>query len=81
MSLYIVISQDGFTQDDLGNEVENCQVIVKVSAPSANQAAEMARIALNEEKRYFENLRVYELRSIHCVLDTHGTFPPDKDEE
>ena len=78
MKKYIVITTGGFTQDDCGNEVENCQVIGKYTAPTGAHAAEMARGELLREKRYFAELQVYELVGLRSICDYSGTIAPEE---
>lgn len=74
MKKYIVISANGFTEDDDCNQVENCQVIGIYSAESAEMAASYARMELVENGWYFKSLTVYRLVTNANVLVTHGTF-------
>lgn len=79
MKAYIVITTDGFTEDDRYESTEMCQVICKCEAKNADEAAEIARRVLTEWGYVYPNLRVYELVSFEA-LDTHGTFR-DEDED
>lgn len=78
MKTYIVVSQDGFTQDDCSEDTEMCQVIGWFKAQNAEESAEMARQTLTKWSYIYPSLRVYELVSFEA-LETHGTFPPDEE--
>lgn len=63
MNKYIVITKGGYTQDDSGYEVENCQVIGTFYASSPDDAIHLAMEQIFDSEHDFsvDDLMVYQL--------------------
>lgn len=74
MKTYIIITKDGYTEDDECNDTGHCQMLGKYKADSPKEAASICRSELEENGQFYEELIVYELTSPKAVGYFVGTI-------